>query len=820
MANVTDSASNLVGSPVLDADVPGGQGGVLTSPSAHLVDLPEPLSYRIKKSLLGPPLHTERLEDERLGRPTALAVFASDNLSSSAYATEEILRVLVPVVGVAAFSLVVPITLAMLGVLALLILSYRQTIKAYPSAGGAYIVTRDNFGIMPAQVAGVALLTDYILTVSVSVAAGTAALSSAFDGLEAWMLPISIVFVMLIAAVNLKGVRESGKAFSVPTYFFIANMFVLITVGLYRFLNGSLATAAIHQAGAVRPGHAGNGIFFGATIFVVLHAFASGGAAVTGVEAISNGVPAFREPAWKNARSTLVVMGTLLGIMFLGLSFLASKVHAMPFAEGTPTVISQIGELVYGSSAIGRALFYGLQAGTMLILVLAANTSFADFPRLASFHAGDNFMPRQLTKRGHRLVFSNGIIALAVTAIILLIITDAKVDRLIPLYAIGVFLSFTLSQAGMAKHHVTHREPKWQIGLFINGAGAFVSAVVCAIIAVTKFTHGAWAIIVIVPVLVVLLMRLNRQYELEETILGRESPTTTEPMALRRHLVLVLVDKVDLAASRAIQYARALTPDDLRAVHFDLDPIRTEDLISAWSRFGFARVPLDVVECPDRRIDRAMADLTARQLLGGETEVSVLLPRLEYSRFWHRLVHDRTADEIAKALSKLPHCNVTIVPFHLDAGPQLSLPSQEPADMLVAADAPLPNQSPAEARAMAVRRRLNGSTPAAVARAGLPLPPGMALSPERVPITEVRYRRRVEVVGKVYAMRVQPRSGVPTLEVTLVDDSGSLTIVFLGRRHLGGVRTGTYLQAVGVAGEYHGRVAILNPSYTIQPDRQ
>ena len=317
----------------------------------------------------------------------------------------------------------------------------------------------------------------------------------------------------------------------------------------------------------------------GASLFVVLHAFASGGAAVTGVEAISNGVPAFRQPAWRNARTTLVIMGSLLGVMFLGLSILGGHMEVAPFAEGTPTVISQIGELVYGDSPLGRLLFYALQAGTMLILVLAANTSFADFPRLASFHAGDNFMPRQLTKRGHRLVFSNGIFFLAGFAILLVIVTGAKVDRLIPLYAIGVFTSFTLSQAGMAKHHITHKEPHWRRGVVINGIGAVLSLIVDVIIAVTKFTHGAWVIVVLVPLMVVFLVRLARQYETG----GRRSSRTASPRRstapiLRRHVVLVFIDELDLAAARAIQYARTLTPDELRAVHFALDPRRAHEL--------------------------------------------------------------------------------------------------------------------------------------------------------------------------------------------------------------------------------------------------
>src|SRR5438874_212932 len=368
-------------------------------PLAPEIDLPESLGYRMKNKLLGPPLHTAELEHERLGIPTALAVFASDNLSSSAYATEEILRVLLPVIGFAAFSLVVPITVALLGVLFFLILSYRETIKAYPTAGGAYMVTRDNFGLLPAQVAGVALLTDYVLTVSVSVAAGTDALTSAISPLAPYHVFIAVGFIAIIAYGNLRGVKESGRIFAVPTYCFIAIMTVLIAIGFAKVLGGSSFAQAPVGEGVID--HLANqpetGLLFGGSLWLVLHAFASGGAAVTGVEAISNGVTAFRKPEWRNARKTLVIMGSTLGAMFLGLSFLATQVHPIPYVEGTPTVISQIGKSVFGESAGGDVLFFALQAATMLILVLAANTSFADFPRLASFHAGDNFMPKQLT---------------------------------------------------------------------------------------------------------------------------------------------------------------------------------------------------------------------------------------------------------------------------------------------------------------------------------------------------------------------------------------------------------------------------------------
>jgi amino acid transporter len=525
--------------------------------SARRVDL--------ARLLLGRPMRTEEEVHERLGKPTALAVFASDNLSSSAYATEEILHVLVPVIGVGAFALVVPLSLAMVGVLALLVLSYRQTIKEYPTAGGAYIVTRDNFGLLPAQVAGTALLTDYVLTVSVSVAAGVAALTSAFAGLIHYRVPISLAFIALLTYGNLRGVRESGKVFAVPTYFFIATMAALLVVGLVRLVSGDLPEFSPNQPGLLPLGSEGQGLLVGASLFKVLHAFSSGGTAVTGVEAISNGVPAFRAPEWKHARTTLVVMASLLGVMFLGLSVLAAHMHVVPFADGSPTVISEVGRLVFGSGPVGWTLYYCLQVGTMLILVLAANTSFADFPRLASFHAQDHFLPSPLTRRGRRLVFSNGIIVLAVFSALLVVAFQAEVHHLIPLYAIGVFGSFTFSQAGMARRHLRLKNPGWRHGLLVNGLGALTSAIVLVVFAVTKFTHGAWIVLLFVPAMVAVLVRINRHYAYVEERLGeRPGPPADQR---RRLTIIVFVAQLDESLERAMRYVAGADADDVQAVH-------------------------------------------------------------------------------------------------------------------------------------------------------------------------------------------------------------------------------------------------------------
>ncbi|MGI8662143.1 MAG: APC family permease [Acidimicrobiales bacterium] len=642
----------------------------------HL-DIPETRGYRFKNRVLGPPLHTEALEHERLGIPTALAVFSSDCISSSAYATEEILRVLITGVGLgAAFALVLPITIALLVVLFFLILSYRETIKEYPTAGGAYMVTRDNFGLLPAQVAGVSLLTDYILTVSVSVAAGTDALTSAVSALAPYHVFIGLFFILIIAFMNLKGVKESGKIFAAPTYFFIGLMGIMLSIGLIKVIGGTLHPAVINTTGQIdiHKDLTDKGLLYGAGLFLVLKAFASGGAAVTGVEAISNGVTAFKRPEWLNARKTLVIMGGTLAVLFFGLSALATKVRPIPYEAGTPTVISQIGKVVFGGGLVGNALFVALQAGTMLILVLAANTSFADFPRLASFHAGDHFMPKQLTKRGHRLVFSNGIIFLAIAAATLLVITGAKVEHLIPLYAVGVFTSFTMSQAGMAKHHIRKQEPGWMTGLFINGTGAVLSLIVDIIIIITKFHPkgqplGAWTILVMVPIMVFGLTRLNKQYEAEAAELEEGAKSAAEASVFRRHTVLLMVDDLDMSTARGIQYARSLHPDELLAVHVAMDLHKAELLMEEWLRLGLTRFPLEIVDCPDRRIVRSVTEVVLEAQADGQTEVTVLVPRREYRRFWHRFLHDHTAAQIAKGVTLLKHANVTFIPYQLGVHP-------------------------------------------------------------------------------------------------------------------------------------------------------
>jgi amino acid transporter len=612
--------------------------------------------YAFKRLVLGRPLATSRLEHERLGRPTALAVFSSDNMSSVAYATEEILRVLIPAIGILAFTYVLPISFVIVLIEAILIFSYRQTIKAYPTAGGAYIVTKDNLGLLPAQLAGVALLVDYVLTVSVSTAAGVQAISSVVPLGVPLRIAFSLVFVWMIAYGNLLGVRESGKIFAAPTYLFIVSLGLTCAMGIYQVVSGHLQPFPIqHQVanGGISP-------FAGAvTVFILLRAFASGGAAVTGVEAISNGVPAFRKPEWRNAQITLVWMGLILGSSFLAVSFLASRLQVVPVADESKSVLASIAQAVYGTGAVGRLLFLILQVGTTLILILAANTSFADFPRLASFHAGDAFMPRQLTKRGHRLVFSNGIVALAAAASLVIVIFRASVTAMIPLYALGVFTSFTLSQTGMAKRHLRLREKGWKFGLFVNGLGAFATFVVAIVIAIVKFAGGAWIVMVFVPILVALLVRVNKTYEAEDEqlVIGPED-RANGAASRAEHTALVLVDELDDDTLHAAQYALTIRPTHITALHLGG---RDLELEAAWENAGL-RIPL--VSIPgDERPGMAIAR-HLRRLGVTREQVTVILPAPADEPFLARLRRMRAWSGLAESLRDLPNVGVVIVRAH------------------------------------------------------------------------------------------------------------------------------------------------------------
>ncbi|MDT3398676.1 APC family permease [Streptomyces sp. B1866] len=643
-----------------------------SAPPPRAAPSPEPpdrLAYRVKRLLLGPPLVTEHIRHEKLSNPSALGVLASDCISSTAYGSEEMLRVLVPVVGTAAFTLLLPVTGAILLVLVLVTICYSDVVTRYTRAGGSYVVARENFGPTVAQIAAVALLVDYIVTVAVQVSAGTAAVVSFVhllgggSGVDHLQLPVSAGVIMVLAYGNLRGLREAGRVFAVPAYLFMLAMAAMLVTGLARGIAGDLPRADVHASGALPLGEQGGGWLYGASLFIVLRSFANGGSSLTGLEAISNSVSAFREPQGRNARRTLVAMSCVLGTLVLGVSALAHFTHAIPYTDGTPTVLAQEAHLAFGGGWPGTAGLAFVQLATALILYTGANTPFTGFPFLASFVAEDRFLPRRLTRRGHRLAFSNGILSLAVVALALLVVTDANVDRLVALYAIGVFTAFTMAGSGLTAYHLRRREPgrTWKIG--VNAATAAVSAAVVVIFAVTKFTEGAWLVVVIFPLGVWALTRINHEYRAEAAALEAAPAPGDDRPRWRRHLVYVLAESVDLATFKALRYAHELRPDEVRAVHFMIDEAHARRLMARWERLAGITVPLEVVECPDRRLRRAVIRLAARTTADGETALTLLVPRRTYRSPLGRLLHRGTAETMARTLEHLPEVAVTILPF-------------------------------------------------------------------------------------------------------------------------------------------------------------
>jgi amino acid transporter len=637
---------------------PEAQPRLREMPPAPADERYQSLGYRAKRLMLGPPFKTAQLAHERISKRVALAVFSSDPISSTAYATEEMLLVLV-VAGTAAIGLALPLAAGVTVLLLILVMSYRQVIAAYPQGGGAYMVTRDNLGGAFAAVCAAALLVDYVLTVAVSVSAGTAALASAVPGLQDLRVEISVAFIILLMWGNLRGIRESGKIFAVPTYVYIASLGGVVVLGVFRILSGQID--AIPYSPEEAQELAGAGASQAVSLFLLLHAYAAGTTALTGVEAIADGVPAFKKPEAQNAQRTLVAMALIMGFLFIGVTFLAIQLDALPFESGHPTLVAQITRHVLGEG-IGHALFVFVQIATLFILVLAANTAFNGFPILASFAAQDALMPRQLRKRGHRLVYSNGILVLAAGAIFLVIAFKASVHALIPLYAIGVVTSFTLAQAGMTRRHLRLRQPGWRNGLIINGVGGTVTLLVLIIITITKFTHGAWMVVIAVPLLVWLLLRTQGTYRAE---LGELKVEVSDRMAppKPRHEVVVLVEALDRATIGALQYARQLNPLRLTALHIAVDPERARELSALWTRVNVP-APLEVVDAPDRNL-LATTQATIAELVRSDTEVTVLVPKRRYATLWRRVLHDNSSAGLVRALGSMDGVNVTIVPFRL-----------------------------------------------------------------------------------------------------------------------------------------------------------
>ncbi len=609
----------------------------------------ERLLSQVKRLLIGRPIPSHLAHHERFSKVTGLAVLSSDPLSSVAYATEEILRVLIAG-GVASLAFATPIALSISLLLAMVVFSYRQTIHAYPSGGGAYIVARENLGRTAGLVAAAALLIDYTMTVAVSIAAGIAALTSAVPALHADRVTISLVCVALLTIGNLRGIRESGRLFAGPTYFFIGSMLALIGIGAVRYLTGTLVPVPPPTPAAAA------GTVQALGVFAILTAFSNGCTAMTGIEAVSNGVPAFRDPAPKNAAATLATMVVLSITMFMGITLLAHAYHIVP--SDSETVVSQIARAALGGRNAG---YYAVQVATMLILVLAANTAYADFPRLASVVSADGFLPRQFMNQGDRLAFSNGILVLSSFAVVLLVAFGGDTHALIPLYMIGVFVSFTLSQAGMVVHWWRLRTPGWRTSLIINGAGALLTGVVLIIVAATKAAEGAWIVLVLIPCLVIVFRLTRAHYD----AVGRQlSLDRFTPGPARRNIVVVPVSGIQRAVVRALEYARSLSPDVL-AAYVDVEPATTARIRRDWQRWGEG-AKLVVLESPYRSLMEPLLEYIEQlQAANPDAYLTVLLPEFVPRRWWQTLLHNQRALLIKGALLFQPNIVVISVPYHL-----------------------------------------------------------------------------------------------------------------------------------------------------------
>ncbi len=624
-------------------------------------------SDRCKRFVLGKPMINDQLQHERLANPVALGVLSPDAISSAAYGSEQVMIELLPAAGMAAFALLLPVTGVILLILVLVAASYRQVVMVYTRSGGSYVVARENFGPKVAQVAAAALLIDYVVTVAVQCAAGTVAVASAIPALGPYSLWITVSIVLLMCFANLRGLREAGTPFALPTYFFVAMVSLTIVVGVVREFLGTLGTYdPEHIDGAVAIHH-GNGLIMGATLLIVLRAFANGGSSLTGVEAISNTVNSFRKPEGLNARKVLTVMACVLAFLLAGVAWLAHLTHATPYESGYPSMLSEITKMVFGTGTVGNIFYILVQASTALILYTGGNTSFNGFPALASFVAEDSFLPRPLMKRGHRLVFSNGIIALTVLAVALLIVTGGSLNALVPFYAIGVFTGFSMAGYGMTKHWLTHRGPSWKSKLIINFSAGLLSTIVVGIFAIAKFTEGAWLVVIVFPILVFALMRLNKQYRAEASVLQMSAAEPPEFDKHAHHRVLVFIDSFDLAEVEAIRYAQGLESDELTAVHFMLDSAHAAQLQEQWEHFGHI-TRLRVVDCLDRNLGRAAQELVQKvKAENADTKVTVLLPRREYPPLLGRLLHDRTADKLARFISRIPGASAQIVAYDIES---------------------------------------------------------------------------------------------------------------------------------------------------------
>jgi amino acid transporter len=787
-------------------------------------ELPETFWYTAKRRLLGPPMINAQLREQRLSKFLALGVLSPDGISSSAYGTEEILIELIQLFGIAAFAVLMPMTAVILFVMLLVVLLYREVVVVYTRAGGSYVVARDNFGPRIAQVAAVALLIDYVVTVAVQIAAGTAAVASTFPAIGPYVTEISIGIILLMCLGNLRGIREAGKIFALPTYLFSGSVILMVVVGIVREALGNLPQQNINDLhGLYTIGPGASSFTSLVIIFTLLKAFANGGASLTGIEAVSNAVSAFKPPEGINARRVLVTEGLILGTLVAGISWLAHLTHAAPYKLGFPTVISQEADIVFGSA--GHFMFYVVQAATALILYTGGNTSFNGFPFLTSFVAEDSFLPRWMMKRGQRLVFSNGIIVLTVLSVTLIGVVGANVNALVPFYAIGVFTAFTMAGFGMAKYYRTHKGPGWRHKLVICFSSGVLTSIVVVIFAVVKFTAGAWLILIIFPVGVFALIRLNREYRAEARVLenlGERRASGVRPSQpnYSRRTIFVFVDDFDLATLAALRYAKSLRPTSIRAVHFVIDTEQAERLRTAW--LPDRNVSLEFIDCPDRRLARAAAELVRHEAEAPGTQVTAILPRRSFSLLG-RLLHDRTADKIAGVVSRVPNAAATIIPF--DVQDRLHVLEERRAVRDGKAPAPLTpvSRTPEDGEQQDGEQRhlkaaLAAATPAEAKPEVLPgaggydrpVPP-----PDVTPIGSIHQPGKATVEGRVRVVEIRSVERNSVLACEICDSTGDLTALFYGRSRIAGLMCGSRVRFRGQVGIKGGAPVMVNPAYEL-----
>jgi amino acid transporter len=634
----------------------------------------------------------------------------------------------------------------------------------------------------------------YIITVAIQSAAGVAAIISTFPEINDYKVQITVAIVLLLTFVNLRGVKEAGLVFVIPSYLFISGMLIVFVMGIYRYFNGTLPVYSSETQGLVEVGQAQGLISLAAALYI-LKAFANGSASLTGIEAISDSVPLFRAPEHQNAKKVLLLMSGTLATLIIGIGWLAKETLAIPYADGTPTVISLIAKAALGESWLGSGLFIFTQLGTMLILFAGANTCFSAFPNMVNIVAGDGYLPKRLSQRGHRLVFSNGIFFIAGGALVLVIATGASITVLAAIYALTVFIGFALTSSGMTKKSWIASSHKLNLKVILHGTTAIISVLTVVTLASLKFAEGTWVVVIGSPIFVLVMLHFNKQYKREQDALTVSSEQE-RATSIARHDVTVLVDNVDLATIGAIRYARSLKPRKLSAVHFVIDDRRAEEIQEAWAKSdALDDVTLELIDCPDRRLPNAALEYSLRMTEKQDVELTLLLPRRAYSGFLGRLLHDQTAEEIAAPISQLQRVVATIVPFDVNrilsgSKPQVVKAAEEKATVKPVAFKPVEE----------VIRDIE---------------PVSHYAENLTPIGDIQWRKRAQVQGRVTSIKSAPRGSAPYLQVEVWDPTGGVTLQFLGRRDIAGLEVGSQIRAEGMVGEEEGTLTILNPSYEL-----